>query len=61
MFFGMRASALSDVFWEVIETFLAERGALAEGFRSDLMLERAHFYAEAIHAKGHHLTIASAS
>ena len=50
--FGMRSSALCEVFWEVVETFLEGRGHLIETFRSELMTERAEMYAAAIHQKG---------
>lgn len=50
--FGMRASALCEVFWEVVEGFIATRGSLIETFRSDLMHERAPLYAAAIYEKG---------
>ena len=50
--FGMQSSCLSDVFWEVLETFIELRGHLFETFRSDLIAERADLYSAAIHQKG---------
>ena len=50
--FGMRASTLSEVFWEVVEEFIETHGQLLEGFRTDLMQERAQLYADAVRDKG---------
>ena len=49
--FGMRSSAMSEIFWEVVEEFIETKGQL-ENFRTDLMQERAQLYAEAIQDKG---------
>ena len=50
--FCMRSSALCEVFWEVVEEFIEERGHLLETFRADLMSKRAHIYAEAVERRG---------
>jgi len=50
--FGMHASALSEVFWMVLEVFIATKGHLITNFRSDLVQERAVQNAEAIANKG---------
>lgn len=39
--FGMHSSCMSEVFWEVLKTFVHMRGHLFETFRSDLITERA--------------------
>ena len=48
----MHSSCMSEVFWEVLETFVQLRGHLFETFRSDLTTERAELYSAAIHDKG---------
>lgn len=50
--FGMRSSALSEVFWEVIESFVESKGHLICTLRESLLVERAALYADAIIAKG---------
>jgi len=50
--FGMHTSALSEVFWEVAETFYGKRKHLLTQFRSDLMYDRAELYAEANSKQG---------
>ena len=50
--FGMHGSAMSEVFWEVIEELVETTGGLFERFRSDLIAERAPLYGSPIHQKG---------
>eukprot|EP00171_Calliarthron_tuberculosum_P007558 IDg7558t1 len=50
--FGMRASALCEVFWEVVESFVEARKHLLEVFRSGLMGRRAEIYSAAIKERG---------
>ena len=50
--FGMRASALSEVFWELIISFSSSNSHLLSSFQTELMTARAPAYAAAIHAKG---------
>ena len=45
--FGMRSSALSEVFWEVLEAFTSSKGNILD-YSSELMQGRAATYAEAI-------------
>jgi len=49
---GMRSSALSEVFWEVVESLTSSKGHLLETFRAPLIAQRAEMYAEAIQARG---------
>lgn len=46
--FGMRASALCKVFYEVIESLVEEHGHLLETFRLPLLAARAETYAKSI-------------
>ena len=48
---------LSEVFWEVAETFVRGRGRILTEIRSDLIAERAFDWSNAIHEKGAHLDI----
>lgn len=50
--FGMRSSAMSEIFYEVMESLVRERGNLLENFRAEMMEERAEMYAKAIHEQG---------
>lgn len=50
--FCMRASALFEVFREVVEGFIEAKGHLIESFHSELMTERSQIYADAIQRKG---------
>lgn len=50
--FGMRSSAMSEVFYEVIESLVGEHGELLETFRGELMKEREEMHAKAIHEEG---------
>lgn len=50
--FGIHDFSLRQIFWEVIEKFTQTRPHLLETLRSDLMTERTHAYAAAIHEKG---------
>lgn len=52
LMFSIRASALPEVFWQLIESLIATRGTLVETFRADHISERAHLYAQAIKEKG---------
>jgi len=54
--FGMRASAIPEIFWEVIGSLRASKAHLLGTFRSPLMARRAAMHAEAIHNKGAPLT-----
>lgn len=51
--FNMQTSALKKYFWEVVEEFSEQRGALLETFLSDLIKERAHMNANLLKEKGH--------
>ena len=50
--FGMRSSALSEVFWEVLERFVEVKGHLLTTLREDLLCGRAAMYGEAIKNAG---------
>jgi len=51
--FGMRASVMSEVFWEVIETFYGKQHQLVTVLSGDLPDKRSAQYAEAVgHAGG---------
>ena len=50
--FGMRSSALSEVFWEVVQKSNTSKRHLICGLRSELLQERAAMYADAIHSSG---------
>lgn len=50
--FGLRFSALSEIFWEVCESLHEGKGELVTKFRKDLMTERASYYAECVHGQG---------
>lgn len=50
--FGMRASAMCEVFYEVIESLVNNHGKLLETFRIPFMQQRAEMYAKAISEKG---------
>ena len=50
--FGMRSSALSEVFWEVLERFVQLRGHLITTFREGFLRNRAATYADAIKNAG---------
>ena len=50
--FWMYGSAMSEVFWEVIEKLVETRSGLFETFRSNLIAEPAPLYAASIHQKG---------
>lgn len=49
--FGMRASAMSEVFYQVLGALVGMHGHLLENFRGDMKAERAEIYAKAIHDK----------
>ena len=49
--FGMLASALSEIFWETVESFLSHVGHLLD-FRQTFLTRRAERYASTIYAKG---------
>ena len=46
--FGMTSWAMSEVFWEVVETFQSNCAKLITQFRSDLRVIRAALYAQAV-------------
>ena len=46
--FGMRSSALSEVLWEVIESFVDGQGHLVMGLREGLLVSRAGLNPESI-------------
>jgi len=50
--FGMRSSKMSEVFWEVVECFVENKGHLLTELRVDLIEERAEQYAVAVKEKG---------
>ena len=50
--FGMHSSALSEIFWEAIESLYTKRSHLLATFRTDLLQERAVQYAAVIEARG---------
>lgn len=50
--FGLRVCALSEVFWEALETFIGSCADQIEQFREDLMQPRAARYAELIQENG---------
>ena len=50
--FGMRSSALSEVFWEVLEWFVQLRGYLITTLREGFLRDRAASYADAIKNAG---------
>ena len=50
--FGMRSSALSEVFWEVLESFYEKQGHLVLDLQEGLLARRAEMYAESIHKAG---------
>ena len=50
--FGMRSSALSEVFWEVLESFYEKQGHLVLDLQEGLLARRAEMYAERIHKAG---------
>ena len=47
--FGMRSYALSEVFWEVLESFYEKQGHLVLHLQEGLLVRRAEMYAERIH------------
>ena len=53
--FGMRSSALSEVFWEVIESFVDGKGYLLRDLREGVLVSWAELYAESIKIIGAHL------
>ena len=50
--FGMRSSALSEVFWEVVETFIETQGHLITDLRQAFLASRAELYANSIKNAG---------
>ena len=46
--FGMTSSAMSEVFWEVVETFQSNCAKLITQFRSDIIGNWAALYAQAV-------------
>ena len=50
--FGMHSSALSEIFWEVIESFVQVQGHLITDLRQGLLVSRAELYADCIKAAG---------
>ena len=50
--FGMRSSALSEVFWEVMESFYEAQGHLVLNLREGLLAQRAELYADSIKSAG---------
>ena len=50
--FGMRASAMSEVFYEVVERLCGTHGDRLEIFQGAIMADRAELYAKAIHENG---------
>ena len=50
--FGMRSSALSEVFWEVLESFYEKQGHLILDLQEGLLVRRAEIYAERIPRAG---------
>lgn len=52
LMFGMRSSAMSEVYYEVMESLVQDNGGLLENFRGDMIARRAEVYARAIHERG---------
>ena len=50
--FGMHAPALSEVFWEVVETFVEGKGYLLTDLREGMLADRAELYADSIKNAG---------
>lgn len=50
--FGMRTSALSEIFWEAVEGFVESKGNLIRDLRENLLRERAALYSNAVSSRG---------
>lgn len=49
---GIQASAICEVFYEVIERLVEKNGGVMDAFRSEMMQNRAAVYAKAIEKRG---------
>ena len=50
--FGMHALALSEIFWEMVETFVEGKGYLLTDLREGMLADRAELYADSIKNAG---------
>ena len=57
----MHAPALSEVFWEVVETFVEGKGYLLTDLREGMLADRAELYAEVLRMRMHLSTAALGS
>ena len=48
----MHSSALNEIFWEVIESFVHIQGHLITYLRQGLLVSRAELYADSVEAAG---------